>query len=588
MNNREIEYQLLVGQESGAALMTVLLITFLLGTACIAMLTAAGANSRNMTDSLSETKAYYAAESGLQAAVHALRFGGAGGGPVNYKDAVNNFANSGTLNTWLTYENCSGDSRVRISADCNNAFKIAVTDPDNSQSALAYFTSGAQFRVVNANGTFGAWGNASRTFGTAGSGTETILTWVPNATNPTPLTFDVSNPSRTSLIGSLKIINGASGGTAMDSATEFRVFYSLLLPGNPGWLILGKVAANGAITVTSREYVVTGSNIELSCPSLTCGSVVQSGAGAAESTVPINGTIFPKEPTRLLVTASGLGPNGSHKQLEAVLQKSPLDGANSSSPFSMNGPCSEPDNPSNVAVFEGGNSATTTYSGISAGGVIAPAFGFNSQCNLNAANAWIAAHLTPNNPNAPPQVNPPPAYFETSQLPEWQRTPQLLNAKIQIYRAQAQYAGTYYNPNITPPGMPAKLTNPGYVEGQTGPITGVTFCDGDCTVDGDLGGGILVVTGKLNSLGGFGFRGLILVTGAQGWERKGGGCGEITGNVVISPYTSADVASNTFTLPPKYMITGGGCSEVSYANLDDLFEGENSTLTNFIRGVAEK
>ncbi len=60
-------------QESGAALVTVLMISVLLGIACIAMLSAVGANSRNSTDVLSETKAYYAAESGLQATINVLR-----------------------------------------------------------------------------------------------------------------------------------------------------------------------------------------------------------------------------------------------------------------------------------------------------------------------------------------------------------------------------------------------------------------------------------------------------------------------------------------------------------------------------------
>jgi Tfp pilus assembly protein PilX len=568
MKNREFKYQLL-GRESGAALMTVLLITFLLGTACIAMLTAAGANSRNMTDALSETKAYYSAESGLQAAVHALRFGGAGGGPVNYKDAVNNFSNNGDLDPWLDYYDCDSDGtpdRVRIAAECNNSFKISVTDPDDSQSALSFYTPSASFRRADTTDSF----LSTRTFPSGA-----IISWTPNSPSITPLTFSAGSPTATHNIGSFTLTNG---GTPFDSATEFKVVYELLLPGSPNWVISGRISTAGIVTILSWKYVVSGSEIALCGSSNTCPGTLSAGS----PTLGLGAVIKPKEPTRLLVTSAGYGPNGSYKQLEAVLQKSPLDGANSSSPFSMNGPCSEPGNPSNVAVFQGGNSATTTYSGISDGGVIAPAFGFNSPCNLTTANAWIAAHLTPNNPNAPPQVNPPPAYFENSQLPEWQRSPQQLNAKIQIYRAQAQYSGTYYNP------APAKITNPGYVAGQTGPITTVTFCEGDCTVDGNLGGGILVVTGKLNSLGGFGFRGLILVTGAEGWERKGGGCGEITGNVVISPYTSSNVASNTFTLPPKYMITGGGCSEVSYANLDDLFEGENSTLTNFIRGVAEK
>lgn len=564
------------GEESGAALVMVLLIAFLLGTAVVGMLTAAGASARNSTDVLSETKAFYAAESGIQAAVNALRYGGTGGNPVNYKVAVNNFANSGNLDTWLTYTDCNGDAvidRVRIAGECTNAYKVTVTDPDNSQSSLTYGTTGAQFRVVNADGTFGTWGSPTRIFGTGG--TTTTLSWVPNPTNPVSLTFDADNPSRTSLIGSLRLTNGAEGGAVMDTATEFKVFYQLAIPGNPGWVITGRVGTSGAITVMSSEFVVTGSEAQLCGHSTNCGSIPIPATPLEERTQPINAQIWPKEPHRLLVTSTGYGPNGSTKVLEGVLQKSPLDGMNSVSPFTMLGPCG--------STFQAGTSNTTTYTGVSSGGVVAPAFAFTNACNLGTANAWIDLHLTPNGQNQPPQVYPPPAQFDSYQLPEWQRTPQQLDSKVQIYRAQAQYSGTYYNPHPGP-----KITNPGYVSGQTGPITTVTFCEGNCTVDGALGGGILVVTGKLTSLGGFGFRGLILVTGAGGWERAGGGCGEIVGNVVIAPYTSADLGPNVFSLPPVYQITGAGCSGVEYAGLDDLFQGENAALTNFIRGVAEK
>ncbi|MDM7923899.1 MAG: hypothetical protein QUS14_16510 [Pyrinomonadaceae bacterium] len=565
------------GEESGAALVMVLLISFLLGTACVAMLTAAGASARNSTDVLSETKAYYAAESGIQAAVNALRFGGTGGGPVNYKTAVNNFANSGDLSTWLPAKyDCDGDGtpdRVRIADECTNAYQINVTDPDNSQSVLSFATLGAQFRAVNADGSFGPWGSERQfTSGTL----QSTLRWVANTPNPTVLNFSAGNPTATATIGTVELINGPAGGTAMTSVTEFKVFYQLQVPGQPGWLILGRVAVDGTVTVQSSTFVVSGSEAQLCSP--TCGSVY-SVADPGD----ITATVSPKEPTRLLVTATGHGPNRSLKVLEAVLQKTPLNGANSASPFTMNGPCFEAGNPTNTAVFRAGTSATTAYSGVSGGGVVAPAFAFNSPCNLTTAEGWIDNNLDRNLPGTEtPQVNPPPAYVETYQLPEWQRTPLQLNDKVQQYRAQAQYTGTYYNPATQ------KITNPGYVAGQTGPMTGVTFCEGNCTVDGDLGGGILVVTGKLTSLGGFGFRGLILVTGPGGWERAGGGCGRIIGNVVISPYTSANLVTNVFTLPPKYEITGAGCSGVEYASLDDLFEGENSALTNFIRGVAEK
>lgn len=572
MKTNECELNFSNNQERGTALVAVLFVSLLLGIACIAMLSAAGASAREGTDVLSETKAYYAAESGIQASVNALRNGGTNGGPVNYKAAVNGFANSGNLSAYgLTYATCGVDSRVTISNDCENSYKISVRDPDNSQSALTYATSGAQFRVVNADESTGAWGAPTRVFGTGA--TTSTLAWVPNPTNPMNLSFDAANPSRTGLIGSITLTNGVGGGAAMDTPTEFKVFYSLVLPGNPGWLISGRVATTGAVTILSAKYTVAGSDITL------CGNSTNCGTVSATTPLAINGVIEPKEPSRLLVTATGFGPSRSSKVLEAVLQKSPLDGANSSSPFSMNGPCSEPGNPTNTIVFQAGTSNSTTYSGVSSGGVVAPAFGFNSPCNLDTANAWIAQHLSPNGPNQTSQVTPPPSYFDTSQLPQWQRTPQQMEEKVQLYRAQAQYTGTYYNP------ASGKITNPGYVADGMGTVT---FCEGNCTVDGTDGEGILVVTGTLTSLGGFSFRGLILVTGPGGWERSGGGCGSIVGNVVISPYTSANVTSNVFTLPPKYSITGAGCSGVTYASLDDLFQGENSTITNFIRGVAEK
>jgi hypothetical protein len=106
-------------------------------------------------------------------------------------------------------------------------------------------------------------------------------------------------------------------------------------------------------------------------------------------------------------------------------------------------------------------------------------------------------------------------YVETYQLPEWQRTPLQLNDKVQQYRAQAQYT------ELITIRIGNKITNPGYVAGQTGPMTGVTFCEGDCVVDGSRRGHSCRDR-KLRSLGGFGFRGLILVTGPGGWERAGG------------------------------------------------------------------
>ena len=130
-------------QERGVALPTVLLIAFLLMVATIAMLSAAGANSRNVTDALDETKAYYAAESGISAAIHVMR-----DQKVDYSTAFSWVGReyAGSLDdtrNWLDYnQNCT-PHRVTIGFglnDCSNAYKITVSDPANSRNRINFST----------------------------------------------------------------------------------------------------------------------------------------------------------------------------------------------------------------------------------------------------------------------------------------------------------------------------------------------------------------------------------------------------------------------------------------------------------------
>jgi type II secretory pathway component PulK len=59
--------------ERGAALVTVLMITFLLLVAVIALLLETSMNTANVTDATAEEQAYYAAESGIQSVIKVLR-----------------------------------------------------------------------------------------------------------------------------------------------------------------------------------------------------------------------------------------------------------------------------------------------------------------------------------------------------------------------------------------------------------------------------------------------------------------------------------------------------------------------------------
>jgi len=167
----------------------------------------------------------------------------------------------------------------------------------------------------------------------------------------------------------------------------------------------------------------------------------------------------------------------------------------------------------------------------------------------------------------------------SSSLPSWQQTPAQLDVLVDQIRTAAQHSGTYY---VSPGG---NIQNPGnYAAG-----TGVTFCEGSCKVSGD-GGGVLVVTGQLTNVGGFNFKGIIIVTGEEGWDRTGGGSGSVLGNVVIAPYNKRTYVpenlSATF-LAPRYQISGGGASDVINGDINATFDNTDG-ISDFVAGVAEK
>jgi hypothetical protein len=165
----------------------------------------------------------------------------------------------------------------------------------------------------------------------------------------------------------------------------------------------------------------------------------------------------------------------------------------------------------------------------------------------------------------------------SADLPFWLQSPRNLDATLQQLKSVAQASGTYYGPTATPPG------NGGY--GDPNNPVGITYIDGDLTFS-QQGGGILIVTGTLTFQGGFTFNGLIVVTGANGIRRTGGGGGILMGNMIVAPYTNPNGTSLDDFLAPRYDISGGGSSEIAY-NSNNVLAGLGS-LSNFVKGVAEK
>jgi len=552
---RDVKEHATRGNQSGAALITVVMIAALLSIASIAILSGVGSNSRNTTDVLSESKAYYAAESGLQSAINVLRNNAA----ATYSEAVKS---PNDLSSWLTY-NCTAANTVSIGPNpCTvngTAYRLSATDPDNSGAALTFSSVGTfdgQSSFPNATDanridlTFTDVTNCGVTFSSG-----VIATHCGSNANPLLSTLNIS-----------KIGSGASAAWSVPILINYTIVNGSR---SATRTIRGKIEQASALSpividfdASPQEYSLIGTDFKL-CPTsttTTCGGdLTDASVPPPASGTTTNQSFFmtttPLEPYRLKVSSIGFGPNGARKQLEGIIQHDFFNGGSGPAAITMQGTATGME-------FSNGNAKNSEITGN--GGI--PSIGVVDPAGLPTVEAGIQTKQT---------VLPPPAVV--TDLPDWMTTPQKLDALVSQLRSTAINSGRYF----LNPGTISSVGN--YSTGE-----GITFCEGDCKAGVD-GGGILVVTGKLTNVGGWNFKGLIIVTGVEGWERKGGGNGVITGNALIAPYTSAQLTSNVFSLPPKYNITGGGTSELEYDNLalSNAFNGTDA-ISNFMLGVAEK
>lgn len=577
-------------RDAGAALVTVLIITLLLGTACIAMLSAAGASSTNNSDALSEAKAYYAAESGLQATINVLR-----NNNVSYSNAV--------AHPSLAYDAASFPGGLAyatgtVSVGTEAKYTLNVVDPDASLPynyyTVAKFTkrtgspavAGSEIPSPN------AVPNVSKLcIPTCLAGTRTEITF-DNTVSATNRTAEfTSSPRVNPALGTFSVTK-VGGGAAIPDGVEFRVNYILTSPRPATRTIRGTVATSAAanpvvINWPSQEYLLLGSEIELCNQDystvLTPPSTMPADActnfsfslGAAST---LRANITNVEPYRLLITSVGYGPNGAEKHLEGVIQKNIMDDLASTSAIAMIGPAAG-------MVFDAGTGAPT-YCGTDGGYVPGQPIPNTPPCTPNpnsttgpsigytdpAAAAIVAAgstHAT---------LNPPPDLI--TDVPEWQQTPASMDQFINSLRVAAQNNGHY----LADTGQVKVLNTGDFGNRSTG--LGLTFCEGDCRVNGsDTGGGTLVVTGRFEYSGNMSYNGLIIVTGAGGMYRNGSGGGQIIGNVVIAPYNLA--TSTTTFLPPQFSTNGGGNADIVFGGTSVAFDGTQA-FTNLMIGVAEK
>jgi Tfp pilus assembly protein PilX len=561
--------------QDGAALVTVLLISALILTASIAILTAAGDGARETTDVLSETKAYYAAETGIQATINVLR-NDASLDPNRYQYAVTNPNLAAKLPyNWPTSAPTRvvvGQSAATYDPNTGTAYKIEISDPDTSLTQATFSIAG-RFRTTYVSGTsvVAITGTCLDSGGNPISPLPATCSAVQYGTSPNrtviyadPIASQTTDFSTNPPVARFRVINeGGGSGTRISDPLNFEFSYNLTSPQSASTLLRGTVtqaSAGGPINAAylTQDYSVLSSDIHLTASSIT---IAPNGVNADTSA-----TLHPIQPHRLKVVSTGFGPSGAQKQLEAIVQRNLFDGIGSTGTTTMVGTSGT------GFLYSPGSSNGTTYSGgdCSASTGCVPAFILTDPANY----AYVVAH--------PPQngtVSPPPAMTDLTSLPSWQQTPAQLDLLVDQIRNAAQHSGTYYvNPN-------GNIQNPGnYAAG-----TGVTFCEGSCKVSGD-GGGVLVVTGKLTNVGGFNFKGMIIVTGQEGWDRSGGGSGSVVGNIVIAPYNQLPYVPENLSaafLAPRYQISGGGASDLIYGDINATFDNTNG-ISDFVAGVAEK
>ena len=561
--------------EKGAAMVMVLLISFLLLIVIAGLLLEATMNTANVTDAVAEQQAYDAAESGIQSAISVLR-GNTVPSPlldatkpathpnnkIDFAKAVklttsnkpDDTTTEARLSRWMTYSATNTD-RVTLGSGTytpNNgqAFDVTVRDPDNPQKIISLTTTG---QIEG--------GTDSKNFGVPFVNAATIT-----YNNVTTGNVDVSTSEVGINLGSFTIAkSGAFKNNALTIPdTKFTITVRMTAP-LVATVVLRGTIKGGELTPNSVgnmriEFDSPVSNLLGSIITLSSTSITPNAPNVNGGRTDLSVTITLSQPKRLVVRSVGYGPRGAQKVLEAIVHRDVFDGLIPAT-IALVGSATG-------SIFKNG-SHLATYSGedlLSTGKI--PPIGTTGGGGSGLLSTVTTA-LNTCLPSCLIQGNPADV---SEELPPWLKSTAEMHKNITELKAIAQSSGRYFANGETPPDF-----------GDSANGTGVTFIDGDAALTG-AGGGILVVTGKLTLDSDFVYNGTIIVTGADGVRRAGSGTGNLQGNLVVAPYNAGNLAAGF--LPPKYDISGGAVSNLLYKTSGLLFG--SSRINTVVVGVAEK
>jgi len=245
----------------------------------------------------------------------------------------------------------------------------------------------------------------------------------------------------------------------------------------------------------------------------------------------------PLEPGRLLIQATGYGPNSSRKKMSMIVSSAAFDPIIPGMMTLVGTPSGSP-----AMNFDSGNSANHIYSGVDHAGVAAtvPAFG-----TTNTVDAAIATTSAASNTTSSPVAS-------VVSLPAYLQSP----AATRAFLDQMQAAAIQGAANGTATYLP---------NGGSGNPTGFTFVKGDYVMGSGSGSGLLIVTGELTTNGSTDFTGLVLVLGTGAINRDGGGGGAFYGaNFVANVDWPAQSPALTNFGAPFFDFNGGGNATMQY------------------------
>ncbi len=573
--------------ERGAALVTVMMISFLMLVAVGGLLLETSMNAANVTDATSEEQAYYAAESGIQSVIDALRHNPVPSplidptktpippdptadpaNVIDYRKAVDLWTSNKTcsksgstitctdpldnvarLSRWIRYSDVYPD-RVVLGSSYSPlngfAYSVQVSDPDNTDGLIIYTVTGG---IDDGAGNY----TPSRNFG------STTISYQA----PAQQTINASTGPGSGIIGSFRMTGTGADIPGIDSSPDqlprFKIVISFSKPQNTTLVVRGYIVPPNAASPLKNE---TGT-----CPRPVLSYLFDSEAYiAGGSRTTLTGT-SPAAPAAGCIVeetkdnSTRRGPYGTY--LTGFLFQSAGADVDQTLNVSMTRP-----EPTRLLIRSTGYGPKGARKELETiiqknyfGGLGSPA----SLTLIGPPCTRVSA--------TPPCVNGPASPSSTDfNFAPGNSSPVIYSGKDKQLRVFVPPIGltndtnvlavknlvrtfngyVYGNVENIASELPYWLQNPANLDdtvkalkeaadssgsywgptssppnsgvyGDWNTATGITFVDRDVTISQD-GGGILVVTGTLTFKGTFRFNGLVLITGKYGkYDRTGGG-----------------------------------------------------------------